>query len=382
MTEERSPAPPAKAPRMHQRDDWHLTEDIGHEHGRGDPFAAAIRATRMPMVITDPRRPDNPIVFVNEAFQQLTGYHREEIVGRNCRFLQGPETDPSSVDKLRDAIAAETDIQVDLLNYRKDGSTFWNALYLSPTRGEDGAVQFFFASQLDVSDRVEAQRVITMQKAIVETEVERRTLALEEALEAKTLLLHEVDHRVKNNLNMIGALLRLQSRQIGDPVVSGKLDAMLERVDALATVHRRLYQSDDVTRFDIGAFTSDLVSDVIGASGRLDIKIKADVERVDVSSSKAAPLGLIINELVTNAVKHAFSDDRAGSLDVSAKALGDRAEVCIRDDGRGMAQDFHETGAGLGKTLVLRLSKQVKASTVWQDAKPGTKVTVTFPITG
>ncbi len=364
---------------MDQRDDWHLTEDIRHEHGRGDPFAAAIRATRMPMVITDPRQHDNPIVFVNEAFQKLTGYSREEIIGRNCRFLQGPDSDSSSVAKLRAAIDAQTDVQVDLLNYRKDGSTFWNALYLSPTRGEDGVVQFFFASQLDVTDRVEAQRVITEQKAIVEAEVQRRTLALEDALEAKTILLHEVDHRVKNNLNMIGSLIRLQSRQIGDAGVSAKLDAMLERVDALATVHRRLYQSDDITRFDIGAYARDLVLDVVGVSGRTDIKVQVDVERLDVASSKASPLGLVINELVTNAVKHAFTGGRAGILGVSIEASGDKARICISDDGCGMTKDFDGKG-GLGRTLVQRLSKQVKASTVWEDTRPGTKVTITLPL--
>ncbi|MDX7953660.1 PAS domain-containing protein [Lichenihabitans sp. Uapishka_5] len=368
-----------KGTEVEQRYDWHLTERIHHENGRGDPFAAAIRATRMPMVITDPRQDDNPIVFVNEAFQKLTGYAREEIVGRNCRFLQGPDTDPDSVERLRTAIETETDVQVDLLNYRKDGTTFWNALYLSPTRSHEGEVQFFFASQLDISDRVESQRVIAEQKAIVEAEVQKRTLALEEALAAKDLLLHEVDHRVKNNLTMIGSLLRLQSRQIGDPVVSSKLDAMLERVDALATVHRRLYQSDDVTRFDVGTFTGSLVHDVIGASGRADIKVDADVDRLDISSSKAAALGLIINELVTNTVKHAFANDRPGHLHVSAKAVADQAVIRIADDGYGMAAKGERVD-GLGTTLVNRLCRQVQAVATWDDARPGTSVTLTFPI--
>lgn len=73
---------------MKQQDDWRLTDVVEHEIGRGDPFAAAIRGTRMPMVITDPRRDDNPIVFANKAFQDLTGYERDEIIGQNCRFLQ------------------------------------------------------------------------------------------------------------------------------------------------------------------------------------------------------------------------------------------------------------------------------------------------------
>ena len=132
---------------LEQRDDWHLTELLGHNDGRSDPFAAAVRATRMPMVITDPNQIDNPIVFANKAFQNLTGYERSEIIGRNCRFLQGPETDRQDVEKIRRATEAGESIDVDLLNYRKDGSTFWNALFVSPVRDDAGNVVFFFASQ-------------------------------------------------------------------------------------------------------------------------------------------------------------------------------------------------------------------------------------------
>ena len=90
-------------------DAWRMTGDIHAEQGKGDPFAAAIRATRMSMLITDPRQPDNPIVFANNAFLRLTGYKREEVVGRNCRFLQGPETDPArSTVSARPSSAATT----------------------------------------------------------------------------------------------------------------------------------------------------------------------------------------------------------------------------------------------------------------------------------
>ncbi|RVT90456.1 PAS domain-containing protein [Sphingomonas crocodyli] len=363
---------------MDERKDWHLTDDIEHERGRGDPFAAAVRATRMPMVITDPNRPDNPIVFCNKAFQQLTGYERSEIIGRNCRFLQGPDTDRNDVRKVREAIEAGRDVDVDLLNYRKDGSTFWNALYLSPVRGEANDIQFFFASQLDVTDRVEAQRVIAEQKMIVEEEVERRTAQLSAALEAKTVLLHEVDHRVKNNLTMIGSLLRLQARTIGNAEISAKLEAMLERIDALATVHRRLYESDDVNLFDIGAFTENLVADVVGAAGRVEIEARVDVDRINVPSSIAAALGLMINEILTNALKHAYAH-QGGTLTVSAKRDNDRARITIADDGPGFDADMPPV-QGLGTLLVKRLAKQATAEVAWASSGAGTVVTVTFPM--
>lgn len=365
---------------MKQRDDWHLTDALNYEQGRADPFAAAVRATRMPMVITNPSLPDNPIVFCNEAFQQLTGYHRDEVLGRNCRLLQGPDTDRETVARVRHAIESGEDIAVDLLNYRKDGSTFWNAFYLSPVRDDGGTIRFYFASQLDVTERVEAQKTIAEQKLAVQREIERRTHDLRVALEEKTLLLHEVDHRVKNNLTMIGSLLRLQARSIADPVITAKLEAMLERVDALATVHRRLYQSDDITRFDIGAFAENLVSDVIGSSGRSDIVLDAQLETIDIASSNASAIGLILNEIVTNAVKHGFADGRAGKLTLRATRKGKEAVIEVADDGPGMAESAHQDG--LGQTLINRLSRQVNATTVWSDNRPGTCVTLRFVVDG
>src|SRR5690349_555198 len=115
------------------RDEAQLAGDrLVAEHSAGDPFAAAFRHTRMPMIITDPTQHDNPIIFCNAAFSSLTGYPIEELVGRNCRLLQGAQTDPAAVTKIREAIAEEESVAVDILNYRADGSTFWNALFISP----------------------------------------------------------------------------------------------------------------------------------------------------------------------------------------------------------------------------------------------------------
>ncbi len=93
-------------------------------HGGADVFLAAVRMTRMPMCLSDPNRPDNPLVFVNRAFEDLTGYTEEDMLGRNCRFLQGPDTDPAVVTEVRRAIEARVDVSVEFLNHRKDGSGF------------------------------------------------------------------------------------------------------------------------------------------------------------------------------------------------------------------------------------------------------------------
>lgn len=146
-----------------------------------DPFSAAVRATRMPMLITDPNQPDNPIVFVNSAFSRLTAFEHDEIIDRNCRFLQGPQTDRDDVRRLRDAIEAREPIELELLNYRKDGQTFWNRLLVSPVFDEDGKVTYFFASQFDVTSERERLHRLERDRDELEAEVGQRTTDLLQA---------------------------------------------------------------------------------------------------------------------------------------------------------------------------------------------------------
>ena len=367
--------------RTREADDaWHMTDDLHAQQGKGDPFAAAMRATRMSMLITDPRKPDNPIVFANDAFLRLTGYGRNEVVGKNCRFLQGPETDPAAVDKVRDAIAAVEDVSVDVLNYRKDGSKFWNALYISPVSNEKGELQFFFASQLDVTDRKEAEYRVTADKVRFERAVKERTSELTAALETQKALLHEVDHRVKNNLQMISSLIVMQSRSIPDESIRASLLAMLSRIEALSTVHRRLYQADDITSFDVADFVSDLVPDLIAASGRkLDVDLK--VEPVIVAADKAAPLALMVNELVTNTLKHAFkgrgNSATEGRVGVKLMQRDGHFHIEVEDDGIGMEPP--KGGGSFGMRLIKSLARQLRADIQWRDATPGTRVVISVP---
>ena len=206
--------------------------------------------------------------------------------------------------------------------------------------------------------------------------MQRRT-AENAALDAKTVLIHEIDHRVKNNLTMIGSLLRLQARTLTDPVFSERLNAMLERVDALAAVHRQLYQSDDLRVFDVGRFSETLIADVVGASGRENIKLACNCESIVVPASYATPLALTMNEICTNAIKHAFDDGQTGKIELNARKLGMFGEIAISDDGPDR-EDKH-ANFGFGKTLISRLAKQIGAEVVYRPLSPGTCVTLRFP---
>nr|AML79652.1 putative LOV domain-containing protein [Xanthocercis zambesiaca] len=122
---------------------------------QGIDLATTLERIEKNFVITDPRLPDNPIIFASDSFLELTEYTREEILGRNCRFLQGPETDQSTVSKIRDAIREQREITVQLINYTKSGKKFWNLFHLQPMRDQKGELQYFIGVQLDGSDYVE-----------------------------------------------------------------------------------------------------------------------------------------------------------------------------------------------------------------------------------
>nr|AML79267.1 putative LOV domain-containing protein [Cercocarpus ledifolius] len=125
------------------------------EMRKGIDLATTLERIEKNFVITDPRLPDNPIIFASDSFLELTEYSREEILGRNCRFLQGPETDPATVRKIREAIENQTEVTVQLINYTKSGKKFWNVFHLQPMRDQKGEVQYFIGVQLDGSQHIE-----------------------------------------------------------------------------------------------------------------------------------------------------------------------------------------------------------------------------------
>lgn len=119
-------------------------------------FIKALQTAQQNFVVTDPSLPDNPIVYASQGFLNLTGYSLDQILGRNCRFLQGPETDPKAVERIRNAIDQGNDLSVCLLNYRVDGTTFWNQFFIAALRDASGNITNFVGVQCKVSDQYAA----------------------------------------------------------------------------------------------------------------------------------------------------------------------------------------------------------------------------------
>ena len=270
-----------------------LHEELSIASGQtSDPFASAVRTTRMPMVITDPRQPDNPIVFCNDAFCNLTGYEREEILGRNCRFLQGPPSRSDDVARIRQAIERREGIQIDLLNHRKDGTTFWNALLISPVFDE-GELTFFFASQLDVTERKRAE-------------------------EHRFLLNRELDHRVKNTLATVQSVVLQTLRDASVPEhvassVTGRLRALARSHDVLTAEAWASADMKDVVKGALEPLRT-RVGDRITVKGP-ELRIKPRI---------ATMLSLAVHELGDNAMRHGSLSASGGLVTVEWMVEADR----------------------------------------------------------
>lgn len=197
----------------------------------------------------------------------------------------------------------------------------------------------------------------------------------------QALLIHELDHRVKNNLQMIAALMLLQIRRTSDPAVRDALQSMFERLNAVAIVHRRLFQAEDAGKFDAAEFVRDLVEELSGTLDRDDIAVELELEPAFVTLAKAAPLALLLNELVSNALRHAFPQGRGGTLFIKFANSAPLCRIEIRDDGVGIAEPDDQV-AGFGRTIVDLLSRQLHAQVAWEDAHPGVRVRVVLPVDG
>ncbi|GFK93939.1 putative sensor histidine kinase pdtaS [Fundidesulfovibrio magnetotacticus] len=207
---------------------------------------------------------------------------------------------------------------------------------------------------------------------------------LRASLAEKEVLLREIHHRVKNNLQIISSLLYLQSEHIDDPKT---LDAFLssrERIACMALVHEALYRSENLDDVWFGEYARQLVSRLMSSlCARPDVHYTVEADDVRLSIAQAVPLGLILNELVTNAMKHAFPGGRGGSLNLRVRQVDTTVMLHIDDDGVGIPEGFDpETTSTLGMQLVVQLTRQLRGELIVGKGRKGASFSITFPIKG
>jgi len=359
---------------------------------RGNVFFAAVEMTRMPMVVTDPRQPDNPIVFANGAFFDLTQYKEEQVLGRNCRMLQGPGTDRRTVDEVRKAIAEQRPVSVDILNYKADGSTFWNALFLGPVFDAEGQLLYFFASQMDITERRSSQDAsLQAQK-----------------MEAIGQLTAGMAHDFNNLLQVINGNLEVGLNSLDQPdtvreaLVRAQRAAMraAKLTQQLLTFARK--QRLEPKRLNINSLVVEFSEMLVRTLGdkidlRLDLRPGLPACMLDPTHLEMALLNVLIN------ARDALPE--GGEVSIGTSVVRDEERVrqhnlppgtyvdlCVIDKGVGMppevlkraTEPFFTTkgpGTGLGLAMVHGFVQQSHGKLeIESEAGKGTTVKMIFPV--
>lgn len=334
-------------------DAWDLTEDF--DGASGVLFEQAMSQTRMAVCLTDPHHKEQPIVFANRAFRELTGYSKEEIVGRNCRFLQGPETDRKKVQAIRDALDAEKVVVVELLNYRKDGTSFWNALHLGPIYDKHGKLLYYFGSQWDVTDVHTARAEETHAKAMA----------------------REISHRMKNMFSVIGGIVSITGRRMQ---ASGIADRINERIQALGRAYEPTLDEAHFGTIEIGQAIRAVLAPYDPECDR--ISLDGDVVRTDPNA--VSVIGLTLHELATNATKYGALSVPEGQVKVSWRHERDRHGRSL------LTLDWHEAGgpavsepvngSGTGLGIIETLLSLSKGTLDREWLPGGLRAVITVPI--
>ncbi len=202
---------------------------------------------------------------------------------------------------------------------------------------------------------------------------------LRQSLDEKEVLLREIHHRVKNNLQVISSLLHVQARDVEDADVRQRFEESQERIRSMAAIHEQLYQSDNLAQVDFKAYLEELLDHLFRSHRTRGIASSLDADAVPLPIDQAIPAGLIVNELVSNALEHAFSDDQTGSLSVQFHVEDGVGTLVVADDGGGANVEVLETGSSLGFRLVRGLVRQLDG-TLSLDTDEGLAVTITFPV--
>ncbi|ODU85805.1 PAS domain-containing protein [Devosia sp. 63-57] len=337
---------------------------------RLQPFVHAVESSAVPIVIADPFEPDCPLVFVNNAFLKLTGYSEDEVLGRNCRFLQGPETRAEDREALRQAIKKQETISQEILNYRRDGSKFWNELHMAPMLDDRGELLYYIATQVDVTHRIERQHDLKHQ-------LDAQTEALRDQAERTHHMAREMTHRVRNSLALIQAMLRMQLSSLADDTARNALIGALSRIQAIVEIQRIIEHGDIDTRIEIGEIIGSICEKLDHISRA---HVAASADPIEIDEDMITPIALIVSELVTNAQKHAYGPDQGGIIAVTARKKNGGIELTIRDDGGGVPEDFDPRAIkGFGMKMLMHEIDHLGATLRVDRLDKGTAFVVDIP---
>ncbi|HET8711405.1 MAG TPA: histidine kinase dimerization/phosphoacceptor domain -containing protein [Spongiibacteraceae bacterium] len=314
-------------------------------------FRSVVEYAPNAMIMTDAA---GRIEMVNIQAERVFGYERSEMLGQLIEMLL-PERFHNQHPHLREAFFTQPQSRPmgagrDLFARRKDGSEFPVEIGLNPIETEEGVM--VLSAIVDISDR------------------KQKEMHVRAALQEKELLLGEIHHRVKNNLQIVDSLLDLQASRIEDTRVQEILRDSQNRIRSMALIHQTLYQSHDFARVDFAGIVDSLVPTLVSSyeisADKIHVEIAAD--EVHLPINLAIPCGLVINELITNALKHAFPDNRSGTVSLQLRALQDRrVEIVVGDDGIGIPEhiDFDQLDS-LGLQLVHLFASQLNGRLVIQ----------------
>ncbi|MGB2957599.1 MAG: PAS domain S-box protein, partial [Bacteroidota bacterium] len=287
---------------------------------------------------------EDTILYVNDAFMTTYGYAEEEILGKNIDMLRGPDV-PREVKEEILPSTLSGGWYGEIINRRKDGSVFPVELWTSMVRNDDGEPVALVGVARDVTERRKAEEQIRA------------------SLREKEVLLKEIHHRVKNNLQVVSSLLNLQSQHIKDEEMLRVFKESQNRVRSMALIHEKLYGSSNLAEISFGDYVRDLATQLfrsysLNAAG---VSLEVDANNVLLGIDRAIPCGIIVNELVSNSLKYGFPDRRVGTIYIRLHAASDETvRLVVGDTGVGLPEDLDiEKSDSLGLKLVKMLTGQL-----------------------
>jgi len=304
--------------------------------------------------------------FFNSTWLAFTGRTLAQERGNGWAEGVHPDDFQDCMDRYLNAFVAREQFRMEYRLRRADGHFRWILDHGVPRYGQNGGFEGFIGSCIDITEMREAAEA-----------VKARTSALSDALREREVLLSEIHHRVKNNLQLVSSMLALQARGAGAEAQHALAEGQ-RRIDSIALVHEQLYGSRNLSAVNFARYVEALIPELCrGTADRVNVVL--DVLDIELPPERAIPCGLVVSELVTNAIKHAFPDERRGVLEVQLERLPSaHLRLTVRDDGVGLQRDFPGgTDATLGLDLVAIFAKQLEADVV-VERDGGTCFRLTF----